>query len=83
MLLSEDKVIFDIPLATRLTFPSGELQTWNKLVTPTVKQAIANANNFIHLTNHVILPFLIPQPDPLTLNEHVKELRPVPRMITT
>jgi hypothetical protein len=83
MLLAEDKVIFDIPLATRLTFPIGELQTWIKLVTPTVKQAIADADKFIQLTNHVILPFLIPRPTPLTLNEQVNELRPVTRLIAT
>jgi hypothetical protein len=78
MILAEDKDLFAIPLDTRLTF--GELRTWIKLATPTVKQAIADADKFIRLTNHTILPFLIPQPDPLTLNEQVNELRPVPRL---
>jgi hypothetical protein len=74
MLLAKDKDLFAIPLETRLTFPSGEICTWIKLVTPTVKQAIADADKFLRLTNHRILPFLIPQPDPLTLNEQVNEL---------
>jgi hypothetical protein len=80
MLLAEDKDIIEIPLETRLTFPSGELRTWIKLVTPTVKQAINDADKFIRLTNHTILPFLIHRPGPLTLNEQVNELRPVPRL---
>jgi hypothetical protein len=83
MLFAEDKVMFEIPLATRLSFPSGELRTWIKLVTPTVKQATADADKFLRLTNHTILPFLIPQPTPLTLNEQVNELWPVPRLIAT
>jgi hypothetical protein len=58
MLLAQDKDLFAIPLATRLTFPSGELRTWIKLVTPTVKQALADAEKFIRLTNHTILPYL-------------------------
>jgi hypothetical protein len=81
MLLAKDKDLFAIPLETRLTFPSSELRTWIKLTTPTIKQAIADADKFIRLTNHTILPFLIPRPDPLTLNEQVNELRPVPRLI--
>jgi hypothetical protein len=35
-LLVADREIFAIPINTRLTFPSGELSTWIKLVTPTV-----------------------------------------------
>jgi hypothetical protein len=81
ILLAADKDIFaTIPLQTRLTFPSGELSTWIKLVTPTVKQTITDANEFILLTNNIILPHLVPRPDPMTIDEHVNELRPVSRM---
>jgi hypothetical protein len=81
-LLAADKDIFEIPIQTRLTFPSGELSTWIKLVTPTVRRAIAiaNANEFIRLTNNTILPHLVPRPHPMTLDKQVNELRPVPRM---
>jgi hypothetical protein len=79
-LLAADKDIFEIPIQTCLTFPSGELSTWIKLVTPTVYRAIANANAFLHLTNNTITPHLVHRPDPMTLDKHVNELRPVSRM---
>jgi hypothetical protein len=47
ILLVADKDIFAIPLTTRLTFPSGELSTWIKLITPTVKRVITGANKFL------------------------------------
>jgi hypothetical protein len=79
-LLAADRDIFAIPLTTRLTFPSGELQAWIKLVTPTVKRATRDAEESLRRTNHTLLPHLQSRPDPLTRNEHVNELRPVPRM---
>jgi hypothetical protein len=39
-LLTADKEIFAIPIHTRLTFPSREIETWIKLVTPTVRRAL-------------------------------------------
>ena len=80
LLLAADKDLFSIPLPVRLTFPSGELSTWIKLVTPTVKRAIHDAHEHIRLTNATMDAFLVPRPDPLTLNEQVNELRPVPRL---
>jgi hypothetical protein len=80
LLLAADKDIFAIPIQTRLTFPSGELSTWVKLVTPTVRRAISDANEFIRINNTTILPHLVPRPDPMTINEQVNELRPIPRM---
>jgi hypothetical protein len=81
LLLAADRDVFAIPIQTRLTFPSGELKTWIKLVTPTVRQAIADANEFIQRTNHTITQHLTARHDPLTVNEQVNELRPVSRMI--
>jgi hypothetical protein len=63
ILLATYKGIFAIPITTRLTFPSGELSTWIKLVTPTVRRAITDANEFIRLTNHTILPHLVTRPN--------------------
>jgi hypothetical protein len=79
-LLVADRDIFAIPLTTRLTFPSGELHAWIKLVTPTVRRATRDAEESLRRTNHTLLPHLEPRPDPLTRNEQVSELRPVPRM---
>jgi hypothetical protein len=60
---------------------SGELTTWVKLVTATVKRAIADAEQCLRDTNHAITAFLAPaRPDPLTTDELVNELRSVPRM---
>jgi hypothetical protein len=80
LLLAADKDIFAIPLPVRLTFPSSELSTWVKLVTPTVKRAISDANEFLRRTNTTLHAHLVPRPDPMTLNEQVNELRPVPRL---
>jgi hypothetical protein len=47
----------------------------------TVKRAIADAEQCLRDTNHTITAFLAPaQPDPLTTDKLVNELRPVPRM---
>jgi hypothetical protein len=79
-LLAADRDIFSIPLATRLTFPSGELKTWINLVTPTVRRAINDANEHLRCTNQTITQCLNTRPDPLTRNEQVNELQPIPRM---
>jgi hypothetical protein len=57
-------------------------RTWVvRLVTATVKRAIADAEQCLRDTNHTITSFLAPaRPDPLTTDELVNELRPVPRM---
>ena len=60
---------------------SRELETWVRLVTPTVKRALADAEQYIRDTNHTMPNFLAPaRPDPLTTNELVNELRPVSRL---
>jgi hypothetical protein len=60
---------------------SGELCTWVRLVTATVKRAIADAEQCLRETNHSITAFLATaRPDPLTTDELVNELRLVPRM---
>jgi hypothetical protein len=83
LLLAADKDIFSVPLHTRLTFPSGELKTWVKIVTPTVKRAIQDAENVLRRTNRTMFPYLVPRHAPLTINEQVNELLPIPRLYTT
>ena len=81
MLLACDKPIFDLPIHERLKLPSRELETWVRLVTPTVKRALADAEQCLRDTNCAITDFLAPaHPDPLATNEHVNELRPVSRL---
>jgi hypothetical protein len=79
-LLTADKEIFTILIHTQRAFPSGEIETWIKLVTPTVQRAIKDVNEFICRTNHTLLPHLVTQHDPLTRNQQVNKLRPVSRM---
>jgi hypothetical protein len=58
-----------------------QLSTWVRLVTATVKRAIADAEQHLRDTNHSITAFLATaRPDPLSTDELVNELRPVPRM---
>jgi hypothetical protein len=78
--LAADKDIFAIPIDTQLTFPSGELKAWITLATPTIKRAINDANEHHRRTNHTITQHLTARPDPLTRNDQVNELRPIPRM---
>jgi hypothetical protein len=81
LLLACDKPIFDMPIDERMKLKSGELSTWVRLVTATVKRAIADAEQYLRETNHSITAFLATaRPDPLTTDELVNELRPVPRM---
>jgi hypothetical protein len=81
-LLAADKSIFEMPIEIRLQSHINELESWVRLVTPTVKRAITDANTNLRNTSHTLHPFLVPRPDPLTINEHVNELRPVPRRIS-
>ena len=60
---------------------SRELETWVRLVTPTVKRALSDAANHLRDTNRAMPSFLAPAwPDPLRTNEVVNELRPVSRL---
>jgi hypothetical protein len=79
-LLAADRDIFDIPIERRLQSHIREIETWVRLVTPTVKRAVADANQLLHTTNHTMHTYLIPRADPLTVNEQVNELRPVSRL---
>jgi hypothetical protein len=81
-LLAADREIFAIPLHTRLTFPSGELKTWVKLVTPTVRQAISDARESLRRTDQSILSHTTQRPAPLTVNEQGNELCPISRLTT-
>jgi hypothetical protein len=73
--------MFDMPIDERMKLKSGELSTWVRLVTATVKRAIADAEQCLRETNHSITAFLATaRPDPLTTDELVNELRPAPRM---
>jgi hypothetical protein len=81
LLLACDKPIFDMPIDEPMKLKSGELSTWVRLVTATIKRAIADAEQHLHDTNHSITAFLATaRPDPLTTDKLVNELRPVPRM---
>ena len=60
-----------------------ELETcWVRLVTPTIKRTLTDAAQYLRYTTpHTILDFLTPaRPDPLTTDELVNELRPLPRV---
>ena len=81
-LLACDKPILDLPLPDRLKLHSRELETWIRLVTPTIKRALADADQYIRAINYAITDFLAPAcPDPLTVSQHVNELRPIPRLL--
>ena len=76
-----DKPIFELPIHDRMKLHSRELETWVRLVTPTVKRALADAEKHLRDTNCTITDFLShARPDPLTTDELVNELRPVPRL---
>ena len=82
LLLACDKPIFELPILERMKLHSSrELESWVRLVTPTVKRALANAKKHLPNTNYNITGFLSPaRPDPLTTNELVTELRPISRL---
>jgi hypothetical protein len=81
LLLASDKPIFELPIQERMKLHSRELETWVLLVTPTVKRALADAEQYLGDTNYTILNFLAPaRPDPLMTDELVNELCPVSRL---
>ena len=82
LLLACDKPTFELPaIHDRRQLHSRELESWVCLVTPTVKSALADAAQYLRHINRTILDFLAPaRPDPLTIDELVNELRPIPRM---
>jgi hypothetical protein len=81
LLLASDKQIFEFPIHDRMLLHGRELETWARLVTPTVKTALADAEQHLRDTNCNMPDFLAPaRPDPLTTDELVNEPRPVPRM---
>ena len=54
---------------------SRELETWVRLVTPTVKRALAGAAQYLCDTNYNITDFITPaRPEPMAINELVNEL---------
>jgi hypothetical protein len=81
LLMACDKPILELPIHTRMKLHSRELETWVRLVTPTIKRALADAEQHLRDTNYTITDFLAhARPDPLTTDELVNELRPVPRL---
>ncbi len=50
LLFTCDKPIFELPILERLKLNSRELETWVRLVTPTVKRALADAEQHLHDT---------------------------------
>ncbi len=80
-MLVADRQMFELPILERMKLNSRELETWVRLVTPTVKRALSDAATNLRNTNHTIPSLLAPaRPDPLTTNELVNELRPVSRL---
>jgi hypothetical protein len=62
-LLDSDKRIFELPIHDRMLLHSRELKTWAGLVTPTVKRALADAEQHLCDTNCTTTEFQ-PRPDP-------------------
>jgi hypothetical protein len=83
LLLAYDKQIFELPIHDCMLLPhSREVKrTWERLVTPTVKGALPDAEQHLCDANCAILDFLVTaRPDPLTTDELVNEQRPAPQM---
>jgi hypothetical protein len=60
-LLASDKQIFKLPMHDRMLLCNRKLETWVRLVTPTVKRgALANAEQHLCDTNYTIPDFLAP-----------------------
>ena len=80
-MLVGNRQIFELPIPERMKLSSRKLETWMRLVTPTVKQALSDAATDLRNANHAAPSLLAPaRPDPLTTNELVNELRPVSRL---
>jgi hypothetical protein len=61
LLLASDKQIFKLPIHDRMLLCNRKLETWVRLVTPTVKRgALANAEQHLCDTNYTIPDFLAP-----------------------
>ena len=72
LLLDCAKPIFELPIQERLKLHSRELETWVRLVTPTIKRALADAAQYLRDTNHTITAFLTPAwLDPMPTNQLV------------
>ena len=81
LLLACDKPIFELPILERMKLNSREIETWVRLVTPTVKRALADTAQYLRDTNYNITDFPTPaRPDPMTTNELVNDLRLVARL---
>ena len=80
-MLVGDRQILELPILERTKLNSRELETWVRLVTPTIKRALSDAATHLHNTNHTIPSFLAPaRPDPLITNELMNEVRPISRL---
>jgi hypothetical protein len=64
LLLANDKDLFAIPIETRLTFPSGKLKTWIKLVTPPSNTPLQTPTNFSDSQTTGSSHSLFPDPTP-------------------
>jgi hypothetical protein len=75
LLLASNKQIFEFPIHDHMPLHSRELKTcWVRLVAPTVKRALADAEQHLRDTDHTIPDFLAPaRPGPLTTDELVNE----------
>jgi hypothetical protein len=52
LLLASDKQRFELSIHARMLLHSRELKTWVRLVTPSVKRALADAEQHLPDTNH-------------------------------
>ena len=77
-----DKRLFTLPLSERLTLRSHEQEAWINVVTPTVRQAKAEAADHTQRMQHDIREFLL-RPANIVPRAHavqIDERRPVPRL---
>jgi hypothetical protein len=58
LLLAFHKQLFKLPMQQRMQLHSRQLETWVRLVTRTVKGAIADADQFLYDANHTITSLL-------------------------
>jgi hypothetical protein len=60
LLLASDKQIFELPIHDHMLLHGRELETWARLVMPTVKRALSDAEQHLPDTNHTMLDFIAP-----------------------
>ena len=53
-MLVDDRQIFELPILERMKLNSRKLETWVRLVTPTVKRALSDAGTDLRNTNHAV-----------------------------